>query len=562
MKKIIKNVFFVALSAFALGACKAELETTPVTTNGKIDLTRYVAVGNSLTAGFADNGVYLESQQNSYPLFISEQFAKAGGGSFIQPLFGSDKPNGSGYIRLVAGNDAPRLNSPLSLTSAAGTVSVNDCANPTAPKQQYGVDAASTFGFPGSGGRAFIAYTGTSNQNLGVPGIRVLHTASPLFRAYSIINPFFERLITDTQRSAGGITYVDYVAASKPTFFTCWLGNNDVLSYATNGGETEGNPNDGGSNSITSLPVFTGSYTAVINALTANGAKGVVATIPDVSALPYFTLVGANRIPRIIIRDNSLAYATTTSTFASGLPPVPLATGALFPGAGPNPTAQAIASFINAVYQNDGFEDPKFVPGENFPVFIVDATTTPKKVRKIDLSGGDYIATGPFTSANAGFFAQLTRINSATCMPATPAQPGGGGLFYTIPNANPLLPPTFVARPLSDNLILDKDEVVRARTATAGFNNAIKTIAATKGLPVFDAATTFAEIIANSGIDEVPGTTAVPTGGLFSLDGVHLTPRGYGAIANQFIKAINAGYNTSIPLLDVRQRGLRGVRIP
>ncbi|MDB4927331.1 MAG: family lipolytic protein, partial [Mucilaginibacter sp.] len=41
------------------------------------------------------------------------------------------------------------------------------------------------------------------------------------------------------------------------------------------------------------------------------------------------------------------------------------------------------------------------------------------------------------------------------------------------------------------------------------------------------------------------------SGGIFSLDGVHLTPRGYSIVANQFITAINNQYNSTIPLANV-----------
>ena len=42
-------------------------------------------------------------------------------------------------------------------------------------------------------------------------------------------------------------------------------------------------------------------------------------------------------------------------------------------------------------------------------------------------------------------------------------------------------------------------------------------------------------------------------GGLFSLDGTHLTDLGYVLFANEYIKAINAGYGTHIPLANVSQ---------
>jgi hypothetical protein len=41
------------------------------------------------------------------------------------------------------------------------------------------------------------------------------------------------------------------------------------------------------------------------------------------------------------------------------------------------------------------------------------------------------------------------------------------------------------------------------------------------------------------------------TGGFFSLDGIHPTPRASAIVANAFIKAINAQYGASVPLANV-----------
>lgn len=41
------------------------------------------------------------------------------------------------------------------------------------------------------------------------------------------------------------------------------------------------------------------------------------------------------------------------------------------------------------------------------------------------------------------------------------------------------------------------------------------------------------------------------TGGLFSLDGVHPTSRGYAILANKFIDVINTKFNAEIPMINV-----------
>jgi hypothetical protein len=43
------------------------------------------------------------------------------------------------------------------------------------------------------------------------------------------------------------------------------------------------------------------------------------------------------------------------------------------------------------------------------------------------------------------------------------------------------------------------------------------------------------------------------TGGFFSLDGFHLTDLGYLLMGDEFIKTINAAYDTQIPLAGITQ---------
>src|SRR5690606_18208437 len=79
------------------------------------------------------------------------------------------------------------------------------------------------------GGNLLTKFTDPVN-NYAVPGMSVLSSATPI---YGGVNPYFERLLADAE--VGSKSYVAKVAESQPTFFTLWLGNNDVLTYATNG---------------------------------------------------------------------------------------------------------------------------------------------------------------------------------------------------------------------------------------------------------------------------------------------------------------------------------------
>ena len=71
-----------------------------------------------------------------------------------------------------------------------------------------------------------------------------------------------------------------------------------------------------------------------------------------------------------------------------------------------------------------------------------------------------------------------------------------------------------------------------------------------------------AELNSKSGIswDGVRYTATFVTGGTFSLDGVHLTGRGYALIANEFLRVINQKYKSTLPMVNVNS--YQGVTFP
>ena len=101
MKKIILNSLVAATILFA-ASCKPEIETPAGTTAGQANFGKYIAIGNSLTSGFADGGLYLEGLKVAYPNLIAAQMATVGGGAFTSPFFTDAQSNGSGYVSLTA----------------------------------------------------------------------------------------------------------------------------------------------------------------------------------------------------------------------------------------------------------------------------------------------------------------------------------------------------------------------------------------------------------------------------------------------------------------------------
>jgi len=263
----------LGLSA-GLAGCQADI-AAPTASAGPLDFTSYVAVGNSLTAGYSDGGLYNESIATSYPALLAQQFAATGKGpaSFVQPSFSAARKDGSGYLKLLA---------------AGGQL------GPVAPgpaNQFLGELVAYTGGvLAGSGQPQLEPYAGAQPDNLGVPGISVLSSVSALtlnMAPYGIINPFYERLLTAAEKPTKD--YVTYIGQKNPTFFTCWMGSNDVLGFATAGGVVAaGNPFGG----LTDTTRFGIGYRAIVQTISKNGTvKGAVANIPNVTSLPYFTTV-------------------------------------------------------------------------------------------------------------------------------------------------------------------------------------------------------------------------------------------------------------------------------
>jgi hypothetical protein len=115
--------------------------------------------------------------------------------------------------------------------------------------------------------------------------------------------------------------------------------------------------------------------------------------------------------------------------------------------------------------------------------------------------------------------------------------------------------------PIENEFVLDANEVALTQDYVQSYNATIRSIAVAKGLAVFDAYT-FLNNVKEQGLvkDGISLNSNYISGGIFSLDGVHLTPRGYAIVADEFIKAINAKYGSTIPLANVSDYS--GIKFP
>lgn len=247
---IRNNFLYILILAIFFSGCEITPDEFEVK-QGTADFSKTLFIGNSLTAGFRDGELYRSGQMESFPAIIGQQLVDAGlMSSFKLPLMPDDQGFGG---RRVLGYS----------TNCMGTVGLSPIANSTPPDL-----AASS---------ANVADQGPF-QNLGVPGATVQHL---LYAGYgsSAGNPYFARFASDPM-----VTIIEEAVVQNPTFLVTWIGNNDVLGYATSGGADAGKP-------ITDAATFAGALELVVQNLSGNGAKGVLCNIPDVASTPYFTTV-------------------------------------------------------------------------------------------------------------------------------------------------------------------------------------------------------------------------------------------------------------------------------
>lgn len=113
-----------------------------------------------------------------------------------------------------------------------------------------------------------------------------------------------------------------------------------------------------------------------------------------------------------------------------------------------------------------------------------------------------------------------------------------------------------LAYPLSNEEVLDKDEISIIASHLNDFNGILKLEANKRGIVLADLNGLYAQVKnKNYTVNGIKFNNSVFTGGFFSLDGLNPTPRGSAVIANEIIKVINENYKnslkTAIPSLDV-----------
>lgn len=492
MKNLINNVFLVAVFAVLLASCKPEL-TAVKATKGSLDLTSYVAIGNSLTSGFQNGGLSYDGQQSSYVNVLANQFKLVEPGlvfntPFVPAGVGCGQPNLNISPPLNASNPLALIGQTFTLTitvpAPLSLQTLPDCKGiqglTPAPSAAYGngqilfgPNFNNEYGYTDVIGPISISnlgtgiipniptapsiyasqgFTGTQGfNNMGVPGVKAIDLNTKGLGGPSLItvsgttatihNPFFSRFAKDQNNSS----ILSDAMLMKPSFFTLFIGNNDVLLWAVGGGAS-----GLGSSTITPVPQFCDSIDAIVTALTKTARQGVIINISQITDAAYFTFHAPDETKYIVDETGATRLMTSSDMILLSVP-------------------------------NDSLE----------------------------------------------------------C---------GWGGFGT------------AAYPIPKKYNLTANQVAQATSAIDAYNVKLKSVADSAGLAFFDMNAFVKANKSGSVYNGMSVTGTFVTGGTFSLDGLHLTPRGYAAVANELVTVINKKYGSTIPGVDLTKYA--GVTFP
>ncbi len=280
----MRKIYSIGVALILLASCRPSININKDATAGNAEFTNYLAIGNSLTAGYTDGSLTVTGQLNSYPKMLFDQFSmiKVHGavGKFIQPLLTSDNGYpGPKYILAMTYNPCNPADS--SLGPVPYPYPLNNSADAT--------------------------YSATVNNgqinNIAVPGIRAADYKVAGYAQFAAAGnaPYALRFYNNPGTASPNDELLFMVHNLHPTFFTMWLGSNDVLLYATKGGQGIGdgtatpafgnfyNPAD-----ITPVSAFDSCYDLALNSAISTGASGALINIPDITSIPFFTTIPAN----------------------------------------------------------------------------------------------------------------------------------------------------------------------------------------------------------------------------------------------------------------------------
>jgi lysophospholipase L1-like esterase len=251
----------LALAGCSLFAPEETLLTAPAVDAGDTDFTRYVALGNSLTAGYQSGALYQSAQIKGFSALL----AAAMGTEYQMPLiedpgmYGNPYP--AGHLAVTFDEDGGAVIAPVPWPGGV----MPEFLNSSLPAPYH---------------------------NLGVPGALTVD----LLQAYDATtsaagdNSYFDIILRNanidwTQHGGASedLTAMEQAIMLDPTFVSLWIGNNEILGAATAGNGTP----------LVDVGTFTYLYETLLGGLAVSlpDADFVVANIPSVTSAAFFTTV-------------------------------------------------------------------------------------------------------------------------------------------------------------------------------------------------------------------------------------------------------------------------------
>ena len=525
MKNIYHSLLMVL--AFAFVACDTEddliqqrnddnpiIPEPPLSgTPGNANFSKYIAIGNSITAGYMDGALYNDGQAHAFPNLLATQFRITGldGGEFNQP-----------DINSVLGFNTILTNPDPETGAILGRFELDLSIPGPVPAIASVADANALF----------TPYSGPPVNNFGAPGIQLGQlltpaTGGPDSDANPAYNPYYFRFASEPSTDGmNGSTIIADAIAAQPTFFTLWIGNNDLLGYALSGATNE--------TIFTSAANFDLQYNTAMDLLLTNTeAKGVIVNIPPILALPVFRAVPYNPVPL----DETTA-ATLNAAFT-----------------GFNDALNGLVSISQITANEANRRRVTYAAGNNpLLIFDEDLEDLGDKFDMLLMAGainaGERAALQPFVQARPATSDDLVILTASTEI--------GRDL-------NPSMPDTFlngISVPFGDEYILTLEEQSAINDRFLSFNTTIANaaIANSDRVALYNTNTPdglFLDIFgASDGIigAEIDGFNYQPDftpNGVFSTDAVHPNPKGHAIIANEIIAVINASFGANVPKIDI-----------
>jgi len=248
---LIKKEFFISIKkrySYFLSLNKQEVKKflsimlifififSSIKDNKKSEIKKYVALGDSLTAGYQDGGLVEYFQTHSFPNIIAKQLKIE---DFEQPLISS-----------------PGIPPVLELKDFM----------PLTFSRKFGLGIPKNLSLP----RPY--------DNLGIPGARLFQALNYDNLESPDFNPFYNIIL----RKLGNIT--EQVLLLNPDLITFWFGNNEIIEGIITGKVIIGK-------TIFPVEAFAQVLDQALRKLANSGAKIVIANIPDLTILPFVTIL-------------------------------------------------------------------------------------------------------------------------------------------------------------------------------------------------------------------------------------------------------------------------------